>query len=311
MNITIYSCMCWHILSHDSKDYDQHKPERIKAMSGGQLILAATPLGNALDASSRLIQALLKADIIAAEDTRKARRLFQDLNLEINALVISLFEENEIEKIPDLISKLKDGKTIVVISDAGTPAISDPGFKLINKAIEENISMTVLPGPSAVTSALVLSGLATDRFSFEGFIPRKGKERNEILNNLNKESRTMILFESPRRTKETLEDILEITGEDRKAAVVREISKTYEEVIRGSLKELVEWATNNEVLGEITLVIAGIDNSKKPEVDDAAIKSVKDLVSKGMSFKDAVSEISTQRGLSRSKLYEASLRLDS
>ncbi|MFM8211672.1 MAG: 16S rRNA (cytidine(1402)-2'-O)-methyltransferase [Actinomycetes bacterium] len=280
-------------------------------MSGGQLILAATPLGNALDASSRLIQALLKADIIAAEDTRKARRLFQDLNLEINALVISLFEENEIEKIPDLISKLKDGKTIVVISDAGTPAISDPGFKLINKAIEENISMTVLPGPSAVTSALVLSGLATDRFSFEGFIPRKGKERNEILNNLNKESRTMILFESPRRTKETLEDILEITGENRKAAVVREISKTYEEVIRGSLKELVEWATNNEVLGEITLVIAGIDNSKKPEVDDAAIKSVKDLVSKGMSFKDAVSEISTQRGLSRSKLYEASLRLDS
>ncbi|MFM9095563.1 MAG: 16S rRNA (cytidine(1402)-2'-O)-methyltransferase [Actinomycetes bacterium] len=280
-------------------------------MSGGQLILAATPLGNALDASSRLIQALLKADIIAAEDTRKARRLFQDLNLEINALVISLFEENEIEKIPDLISKLKDGKTIVVISDAGTPAISDPGFKLINKAIEENISMTVLPGPSAVTSALVLSGLATDRFSFEGFIPRKGKERNEILNNLNKESRTMILFESPRRTKETLEDILEITGENRKAAVVREISKTYEEVIRGTLKELVEWATNNEVLGEITLVIAGIDNSKKPEVDDAAIKSVKDLVSKGMSFKDAVSEISTQRGLSRSKLYEASLRLDS
>ena len=280
-------------------------------MSGGQLILAATPLGNALDASNRLIQALSTADIIAAEDTRKARRLFQDLNLDIKALVISLFEENEIEKIPDLISKLKDGKNIVVISDAGTPAISDPGFKLINKAIDENISITVLPGPSAVTSALVLSGLPTDRFSFEGFIPRKGKERTEILNNLNKESRTMVLFESPRRTKETLEDILEIVGENRKAAVVREISKTYEEVIRGTIKELVLWATNNEVLGEITLVIAGIDNSKKPAVDDAAIKSVKDLVSKGMSFKDAVSEISTQRGLSRSKLYEASLRLDS
>ena len=280
-------------------------------MSGGQLILAATPLGNALDASNRLIQALSTADIIAAEDTRKARRLFQDLNLDIKALVISLFEENEIEKIPDLISKLKDGKNIVVISDAGTPAISDPGFKLINKAIDENISITVLPGPSAVTSALVLSGLPTDRFSFEGFIPRKGKERTEILNNLNKESRTMVLFESPRRTKETLEDILEIVGENRKAAVVREISKTYEEVIRGTIKELVTWATNTEVLGEITLVISGIDNSKKPEVDDAAIKSVKDLVSKGMSFKDAVSEISTQRGLSRSKLYEASLRLDS
>ena len=176
-------------------------------MSGGQLILAATPLGNVLDASKRLVDALLKADIIAAEDTRKARRLFQDLNLEINAAVISLFEENELEKIPDLISKLQEGKTVVVISDAGTPAISDPGFKLVNKAIEEKISITVLPGPSAVISALVLSGLPTDRFSFEGFIPRKGKERTEILSNLNKESRTMVLFESPRRTKDTLEDI--------------------------------------------------------------------------------------------------------
>ncbi len=280
-------------------------------MSGGQLILAATPLGNVLDASKRLVDALLKADIIAAEDTRKARRLFQDLNLEINAAVISLFEENEIEKIPDLISKLQEGKTVVVISDAGTPAISDPGFKLVNKAIEEKISITVLPGPSAVISALVLSGLPTDRFSFEGFIPRKGKERTEILSNLNKESRTMVLFESPRRTKDTLEDILEITGENRKAAVVREISKTYEEVIRGTIKELVEWAKKTEVLGEITLVIAGLDSSKKPEVDDDAIQSVKELVSKGMSFKDAVAQISTQRGLSRSKLYEASLRLDS
>jgi len=280
-------------------------------MSGGQLILAATPLGNVLDASKRLIDTLSKADIIAAEDTRKARRLFQDLNLEINASVISLFEENELEKIPDLISKLKDGKTVVVISDAGTPAVSDPGYKLVNKAIEENISITVLPGPSAVISALVLSGLPTDRFSFEGFIPRKGKDRTEILNNLNKESRTMVLFESPRRTKDTLEDILEITGENRKAAVVREISKTYEEVIRGTIKELVDWATKNEVLGEITLVISGLDNSKKPEVDEDAIKSVKDLVSKGMSFKDAVAQISAQRGLSRSKLYDASLRLDS
>jgi len=280
-------------------------------MSGGQLILAATPLGNVLDASKRLVDALLKADIIAAEDTRKARRLFQDLNLEINAAVISLFEENEIEKIPDLISKLQAGKTVVVISDAGTPAISDPGFKLVNKAIEEKISITVLPGPSAVISALVLSGLPTDRFSFEGFIPRKGKERTEILSNLNKESRTMVLFESPRRTKDTLEDILEITGENRKAAVVREISKTYEEVIRGTIRELVEWAKKTEVLGEITLVIAGLDSSKKPEVDDDAIQNVKELVSKGMSFKDAVAQISTQRGLSRSKLYEASLRLDS
>ena len=280
-------------------------------MSGGQLILAATPLGNILDASPRLKETLEQADLIAAEDTRRAKRLFADLNLDIKAPVISLFEENEIEKIPDIIEKLKNGLKVVVISDAGTPAISDPGYRLVTKAIEENISITVIPGPSAVLSALVLSGLPTDRFSFEGFIARKGKERTEILNNLNTQSRTMVIFESPRRTLQTLQDIQEIVGDNRKAAVVREISKTYEEVIRGSLKELVTWANSKEVLGEITLVIAGVENTGKKEVDDQAIGEVKQLIAAGSSFKDAVQEVSTQRGLSRRELYEASLRLDS
>jgi 16S rRNA (cytidine1402-2'-O)-methyltransferase len=280
-------------------------------MSGGQLILAATPLGNILDASPRLKQTLEQADLIAAEDTRRAKRLFADLNLEITAPVISLFEENEIEKIPDIIEKLKNGAKVVVISDAGTPAISDPGYRLVSTAIAENIAITVIPGPSAVISALVLSGLPTDRFAFEGFIARKGKERTEILNNLNTQSRTMVLFESPRRTSQTLEDIQEIVGPDRKAAVVREISKTYEEVIRGSIKELVTWANSKEVLGEITLVVAGIENVGKKEVDEEAINNVKRLVDAGSSFKDAVQEVSTQRGLSRRELYEASLRLDS
>ncbi len=280
-------------------------------MSGGQLILAATPLGNILDASPRLKETLEQADLIAAEDTRRAKRLFADLNLEIKAPVISLFEENEIEKIPDIIEKLKSGLKVVVISDAGTPAISDPGYRLVTKAIEENIFITVIPGPSAVLSALVLSGLPTDRFSFEGFIARKGKERTEILNNLNTQSRTMVIFESPRRTLQTLQDIQEIVGDDRKAAVVREISKTYEEVIRGSLKELVAWANSKEVLGEITLVIAGVENTGKKEVDEQAIAEVKQLIAAGSSFKDAVQEVSTQRGLSRRELYEASLRLDS
>lgn len=280
-------------------------------MSGGQLILAATPLGNILDASPRLKETLEQADLIAAEDTRRAKRLFADLNLDIKAPVISLFEENEIEKIPDIIEKLKSGLKVVVISDAGTPAISDPGYRLVTKAIEENISITVIPGPSAVLSALVLSGLPTDRFSFEGFIARKGKERTEILNNLNTQSRTMVIFESPRRTLQTLQDIQEIVGDDRKAAVVREISKTYEEVIRGSLKELVTWANSKEVLGEITLVIAGVENTGKKEVDEQAIGEVKQLIAAGSSFKDAVQEVSTQRGLSRRELYEASLRLDS
>jgi len=280
-------------------------------MSGGQLILAATPLGNILDASPRLKDTLEQADLIAAEDTRRAKRLFADLNLDIKAPVISLFEENEIEKIPDIIEKLKNGSKVVVISDAGTPAISDPGYRLVNKVIEENISITVIPGPSAVLSALILSGLPTDRFSFEGFIARKGKERTEILNNLNTQSRTMIIFESPRRTLQTLQDIQEIVGNERKAAVVREISKTYEEVIRGSLKELVAWANSKEVLGEITLVIAGVENTGKKEVDDQAIAEVKQLIAAGSSFKDAVQEVSTQRGLSRRELYEASLRLES
>jgi 16S rRNA (cytidine1402-2'-O)-methyltransferase len=280
-------------------------------MSGGQLILAATPLGNILDASPRLKETLEQADLIAAEDTRRAKRLFADLNLEIKAPVISLFEENEIEKIPDIIERLKNGLKVVVISDAGTPAISDPGYRLVTKAIEENISITVIPGPSAVLSALVLSGLPTDRFSFEGFIARKGKERTEILSNLNTQSRTMVIFESPRRTLQTLQDIQEIVGDDRKAAVVREISKTYEEVIRGSLKELVAWANSKEVLGEITLVIAGVENTGKKEVDEQAIGEVKQLIAAGSSFKDAVQEVSTQRGLSRRELYEASLRLDS
>ena len=279
-------------------------------MSGGQLILAATPLGNVWDASERLKQTLCSADLIAAEDTRRAKRLFSDLCLEVAAPIISLFEDNEEKKIPDLIAKLKEGQRIVVISDAGTPGVSDPGYKLVNKAIEENIDITIIPGPSAVISALVLSGLPTDRFSFEGFIARKGKERTEILENLNTDSKTMVLFESPRRTLQTLEDIQAIVGDERSGAVVREISKTYEEVIRGTLSQLVAWAKSKEVLGEITLVIGGSTKASKNEVDDVAISQVKQLVDKGMSFKDAVQEIATKQGLSRRELYQASLGLD-
>ena len=279
-------------------------------MGGGQLILAATPLGNILDASLRLKQTLEQADLIAAEDTRRARRLFADLELDVKAPVISLFEDNEIERIPEIIEKLKNGAKVVVISDAGTPAISDPGYRLVNAAIDEKILITVIPGPSAVLSALVLSGLPTDRFIFEGFIAKKGKERTEFLNNLGNENKTTILFESPRRTLQTLKDIQEIIGDERKAAVVREISKTYEEVIRGTIKELVNWAIDTEVLGEITLVIAGLETTARKQVDEQAVKRVRQLVDAGSSFKDAVQEVSTQQGLSRRELYEASLRLD-
>jgi len=275
------------------------------------LILAAIPLGNPADASTNLREAIVSAKFIAAEDSRKFSRLCSDLGITYSAKIISFFEGNEIERLDELVAILESGSDLLVVTDAGMPGISDPGYRLVTKAIEENISITVIPGPSAVLSALILSGLPTDRFSFEGFIARKGKERTEILNNLNTQSRTMVLFESPRRTLQTLQDIQEVVGENRKAAVVREISKTYEEVIRGSISDLVSWAQAKEVLGEITLVIAGVENTGKKEVDEEAIRQVKQLVDAGSSFKDAVQEVSTQQGLSRRELYEASLRLDS
>jgi len=275
------------------------------------LTLAATPLGNPGDASPRLKDAIANAEVIAAEDSRRFHRLCSDIEVTFTGRVISFFDGNETERTQEILELLRAGKNVLVVSDAGMPTISDPGFRLARDAIAENLAVTVIPGPSAVLSALILSGLPTDRFSFEGFIARKGKERTEILNNLNTQSRTMVLFESPRRTLQTLQDIQEVVGENRKAAVVREISKTYEEVIRGSISDLVSWAQAKEVLGEITLVIAGVENTGKKEVDEEAIRQVKQLVDGGSSFKDAVQEVSTQQGLSRRELYEASLRLDS
>ena len=221
------------------------------------LILAATPLGNPGDASSRLKSAIEDATIIAAEDSRRFHRLCQDIGVTFTAKVVSFFEGNEEDRTEELLAELKNGATVLVVSDAGMPTISDPGFRLMREAIAQDIQVQVIPGPSAVTMAIALSGLPTDRFSFEGFPPRTAGARSATFEKLRFEERTMVFFEAPHRLKESLSDAVEVFGPERKGAICREMTKRYEESIRGTLSELLSWANSNEVLGEITLVVQG------------------------------------------------------
>ncbi|NBU93114.1 MAG: 16S rRNA (cytidine(1402)-2'-O)-methyltransferase, partial [Actinobacteria bacterium] len=223
------------------------------------LILAGLPIGDIRDASAHLISAIESADYIAAEDSRKFARLCQDLKISHNAKVISYFEGNEKDRIDELTKILKSDKDILIVTDAGMPGISDPGYRLVRAAIENNIKVKVLPGPSAVTSALLLSGLPTDRFCFEGFPPRTSSARLKWFNQLVEEERTIIFFEAPHRIVESLSDAFTAFGGNRIGAVCREISKQYEEVVRGDLTELLEWSKSKDILGEITVVISGFD----------------------------------------------------
>ena len=215
------------------------------------LVLAATPLGNPLDASERLKQAITSAEIIAAEDSRRFHRLASDLGVTFTAKVISFFEGNESDRTLEILELLRSGKEVLVVTDAGMPTISDPGFRLLRDAIAENIATTVIPGPSAPTMAIALSGLPTDRFTFEGFAPRAQGARKSFFENLRFEERTMVIFEAPHRLAESLADALVVFGADRSAAICREMTKTYEEVVRGSLEELLKWSMSKEILGEI------------------------------------------------------------
>ncbi|QXJ26797.1 16S rRNA (cytidine(1402)-2'-O)-methyltransferase [Actinomadura graeca] len=270
----------------------------------GTLLLGAAPIGRPEDASERLRAALASAPVIAAEDTRRLRRLAGDLGVELSARVVSYYDQNERARAAELLEDLLSGRDVLVITDAGMPGVSDPGYRLVRAAVEEGVPVSVLPGPSAVTTALVVSGLPTDRFCFEGFPPRRPGERARRLDALAREPRTMVFFEAPHRLEATLTAMAGAFGAGRPAAVCRELTKTYEEVRRGPLGDLAAWARDG-VRGEITLVVGG---APEPEglsdpSDLAAAVAVREDA--GTPRKQAIQEIARENGLPKRVVYDA------
>jgi len=283
--------------------------DAVNAVSGsGRLVLAATPLGDVRDASPRLVEALATADVVAAEDTRRLRALAAALGVTLSGRVVSFYDAVESARLPGLLAELRAGATVLLVTDAGMPSVSDPGFRMVAACVAEDLPVTCLPGPSAVTTALALSGLPCDRFCFEGFPPRKPGERRRWLESLVHEPRTVVFFESPHRLAGTLSDAVAVLGPDRRAAVCRELTKTYEEVRRGPLAELAEWAAEG-VRGEITVVLAGAEPSPAGEADlPALVAEVERRVAAGARLKDAAGEVAAEAGMSRKVLYDAVLR---
>ena len=269
------------------------------------LTLAATPLGNPGDASPRLKAAIESAEVIAAEDSRRFHRLASDLGVTFTAKIISFFDGNETARTQEVLALLQAGKRVLVVSDAGMPTISDPGFRLTRDAIALDIPIVVIPGPSAPTMALALSGLATDRFTFEGFLSRSAGARQTHLESLRFEERTMIFFEAPHRITECLADALETFGGDRRAAICREMTKTYEETVRGTLSELLVWSTSKEILGEITMVIAGVPVGSAAKTAEEMVNRVREFESAGMDRKDAIATVAKDFDLPKKVVYAA------
>jgi 16S rRNA (cytidine1402-2'-O)-methyltransferase len=275
-------------------------------MTPGRLLIGATPLGQPSDASARLVSALGSADVIAAEDTRRIRTLAQALDVKLAGKVVSVFDQNEASRVPALVAEIQAGATVLLVSDAGMPLISDPGYRLVAACVDADLPVHCLPGPSAVTTALAVSGLPTEKFCFEGFAPRKHAARLAWLGTLAAEQRTCVFFESPRRLAVCLRDAVDALGPLRKAVVCRELTKTHEEIIRGTLAELADWA-NDGVLGEITVVLAGAT----PKADlETLVADVNALVDEGMRVKDACAQVVAAHpgAPSRRELYEAVLR---
>lgn len=270
----------------------------------GVLVVAGVPMGNSGDATARLIAALGEADIVAAEDTRRARTLAAALGVELRGRVLSFYDHNEQGRIPQLLDEIAGGARVLLITDAGMPSVSDPGYRLVAAAVDAGHPVTCLPGPSAVTTALALSGLPVERFCFDGFAPRKPGARRTWLSELVTERRACVFFESPHRIAETLADAAEVLGADRRAAVCRELTKTYEEVRRGGLGELAAWAADG-VRGEITVVIAGAAPASTDPADHVA--EVLRRVAAGERLKDACAAVAAQTGASRRDLYQAAL----
>nr|WP_235529246.1 MULTISPECIES: 16S rRNA (cytidine(1402)-2'-O)-methyltransferase [unclassified Phycicoccus] len=270
----------------------------------GVLVLAATPIGDPRDAAPRLAQEITGADVVAAEDTRRLRRLCNDLGVTPGGSVLSYHEHNEAARTPELVERLRAGERVVVVTDAGMPSVSDPGYRLVDAAVAAGVRVTCVPGPSAVLMALAVSGLPVDRFCFEGFLPRKGGERARTLAALSDERRTMVFFEAPHRIEVSLRAMAEAWGPDRRAAVCRELTKTYEEVRRGGLGELADWAADG-VRGEITVVVAGAT----PTVTsvEEALPAIRERVTAGERLKDVCADVAVTTGLSKKSLYDGYL----
>ncbi|QLY32543.1 16S rRNA (cytidine(1402)-2'-O)-methyltransferase [Nocardia huaxiensis] len=270
----------------------------------GRLVLAATPMGDIGDASQRLRDGLATAEVVAAEDTRRTRSLAKAMGVEIGGRVVSFYDHVETARIPMLLEEIENGHTVLLVTDAGMPSVSDPGYRMVAACVEKDLPVTCLPGPSAVTTALALSGLPVERFCFDGFPPRKSGQRKEWLKTLAAEPRACVFFEAPHRLAACLADAVEVLGADRRAAVCRELTKTYEEVVRGTLAELAAWAVEG-ARGEITVVLEGAQPVSADPED--LVDRVEGLVDKGMRLKDACAEVAAATGASRKELYDAVL----
>ncbi|MEV4415094.1 16S rRNA (cytidine(1402)-2'-O)-methyltransferase [Catellatospora sp. NPDC049609] len=268
------------------------------------LVLCGAPLGNPADASERLRQVLAEADVVAAEDTRRLLRLAKDLGVTVGGRIVSYFEGNEERRTPDLVEAMREGQRVALVTDGGMPSVSDPGYRLVAAALAAGLPVTCAPGPSAVTTALALSGLPCDRFCFEGFLPRKGGERRARLAALATEERTLVLFESTHRIAETLTDLVAAFGPDRPAALCRELTKTYEEVRRATLAELAELT---ELRGELTLVIAGAAPTPRP-TDAQLTAEIEAHVAAGMSRRDAATTVAQTHALPKRDIYTLATR---
>jgi len=269
------------------------------------LVLAGTPIGRTADASPRLAEELGVADVVAAEDTRRVRRLAADLGVTLTGRVVSYFDGNESQRTPTLVAALRAGDRVLLVTDAGMPSVSDPGYRLVAAAVEAGVEVTAVPGPSAVLTALAVSGLPVDRFCFEGFLPRKAGERSRRLAELAGERRTMVFFEAPRRTEATLLAMAEAWGPDRAAAVCRELTKTHEEVRRGPLADLASWAADG-VRGEVTIVVAGAEPVAGVAADGDSLRAaVAAREGTGMTRKEAIAEVAKVAGVPKREVYQA------
>ncbi|MGW1003292.1 16S rRNA (cytidine(1402)-2'-O)-methyltransferase [Streptomyces sp. NPDC002520] len=271
----------------------------------GTLVLAGTPIGDIADAPPRLAEELAGADVVAAEDTRRLRRLTQALGVTPKGRVVSYFEGNESARTPELVEELLGGARVLLVTDAGMPSVSDPGYRLVAAAVEKDVRVTAVPGPSAVLTALALSGLPVDRFCFEGFLPRKAGERLSRLREVAGERRTLVYFEAPHRLDDTLAAMAEVFGAERRAAVCRELTKTYEEVRRGPLAELASWAAEG-VRGEITVVVEGAPETGPEELGaEELVRRVRVREEAGERRKEAIAAVAVEAGIQKRVVFDA------